>query len=170
MKNPRVVVSLVLVLLLAFPCVTTAEVVSDPSIEETNQLIEGYIAEGMTIKEIAAATYQNNSDALSAYSDNFLKLLIALLEIELQHRGFAQGEVVVPMGEYIVGEDIPAGTYTLTAYGNLTDIEVYSNGKCIHDHCLTSSEQVGKLPLEDGQVVRIKYGSMIFAPYKGLGF
>lgn len=78
-------------------------------------------------------------------------------------------EVTVPVGEYVVGEDIPAGAYTLTAH-NLTDIEVYSNGKCVHNHCLASSEQVGKLSLQDGQVVKIKYGSVVFSPYIGLGF
>ena len=169
MKNTVRILSLLLILLLAFPCITTAEIATDTSIEEYNQLIEGYIADGMTIEEIAAATYQNNTNGLAAYSDNYLRLLLAVVEHELQRRGFAKGEVTVPVGEYIVGEDIPAGTYTLTAH-NLTDIEVYSGSKCVHNHCLTSSEQIGKLPLQDGQVVKIKYGSVVFAPYKGLGF
>lgn len=168
MKIFRIVVSLALILLLAFPCITTAEVAPDPVIDEYELLIEEYLADGMTIKEIASACYQGGT--FDVFSDNYLRLAIALFELELQHRGFAQGEVVVPMGEYIVGEDIPAGTYTLTPYDTLTDIEVYSNDKRVHNHCLTSKDKIGKLQLLDGQIVKIKYGSMVFAPYNGLGF
>lgn len=165
MKKSRSFVSILLILLLAFPCIATA----DSSMDAYNLSLEECLAEGMTIEEIAVICYQASPDAFSDYSDNYLKLLIATMRIELQQRGFTQGEVTVPVGEYIVGADIPAGTYMLTAH-NLTDIEVYSNSKCVHNHCLTSSEQIGKLPLEDGQVVKIKYGSVVFAPYKGLGF
>ncbi len=79
-------------------------------------------------------------------------------------------QVIVSPGEYIVGIDIPAGSYTVDLCGSLANIEVYSDGKRIHGHCLTKSDRVGKLPLQDGQIVRIEYGDMLFTPYKGLGF
>lgn len=170
MKNRLFVVLLSIILLFAFPCISEAETATDLSLEEYNQLIEEYLAEGMTIKEIAAATYQNNSVAFSVFSDNYLKLAIALFEIELQQRGFAKDDVVVPMGEYVVGEDIPAGVYTVVTGDGYCNLEVYSNGKKIHDYDSFDSETIGKLTLKDGQTVHVKYDSVTFSPYKGLGF
>lgn len=169
MKN-RLFTVLLSIFLLAFPCVASAEVAANSSIEEYNQLIEGYIADGMTIEEIAAATYANNPSGLSEYSDNYLRLLLLVVEHELQQRGFANGDVVVPMGEYTVGEDIPAGKYTVTTGESYCNLQVYSNGKRIYAYDSFSSETIGKLTLTDGQIVKVQYDSVIFSPYKGLGF
>ena len=170
MKKLRFVVLIAFILMFAFPCVVTAEFTDASGIEEYNQLIESYIADGMTIEEIAAATYLNDTSGLSAYSDNYLKLLLLVVEYELQQRNFKSGEVVVPMGEYIVGEDIPAGVYKVVTGDGYCNLEVYSNGKKIHDYDSLSPETIGKLTLENGQTVLVKYDSVTFSPYKGLGF
>lgn len=164
------VVVFALVFLLVFPCTAIAETATTLGIEEYNRILEGYLADGMTIEEVAAATYQQNAISFSVYSDNHLKLLLVVIEQELQRRGFAQGEVVVPMGEYIVGEDIPAGVYTVVTGDSYCNLEVYSNGKKIHDYDSFDPETIGKLTLKDGQTVIVKYDSVTFSPYKGLGF
>lgn len=116
------------------------------------------------------ATYAESIFDFSTMSTSDLVKLRDVINAELSVRNFAEKEVVVPVGEYIVGVDIPAGVYTLTAHSDYCDIEVYSNGKRIHNHFLQSSQQVGKLPLQHGQTVKIKYDSVLFTPYKGLGF
>lgn len=114
-------------------------------------------------------TANAESPDLSRFSYRELLELRQQVDFAIAQTGEWQ-QVVVPPGEYIVGIDIPAGSYTVTLEGNLSDIEVYSDGKRIHDHCLTDADRIGKLPLQDGQVVRIKYGNLLFTPYKGLGF
>lgn len=166
MKIPRYVVSLALILLLAFPCVASTE----SPMDEYTQIIENSLTEGMTIEEIAVFSHQASAEVLSDYSDNYLKVLIAIMQLELRSRGFKQDEVVVPMGEYIVGEDIPAGTYTVTTGENYCNLEVYSNGKKIHSYDSFDPETIGKLTLTTGQIVKVEYDSVTFAPYKGLGF
>lgn len=170
MKKLRFVVLITFVLSLAFPCAVTAEFTDDSGIEEYNQLIDSYIADGMTLEEIATATYLNDTSGLSAYSDNYLKLLLLVVEYELQQRNFKSGEVVVPMGEYIVGEDIPAGTYTVAAGKRYCSLEIYTNGKLVHDFDMSAGGIVGKVTLKQGQIVCVEYDSMTFSPYKGLGF
>lgn len=167
MKNLYRIISVLLVLLLAFPCVSIAESAIDPY----TQLIDTCLAEGMTIEEIAATSHQASADVLSDYSDNYLKVLIAIMQIELRNRGFSTKSVVVPMGEYIVGVDIPAGTYTVTTGDSYCSLEVFSSaGKKIHDFDSFDSEIIGKLVLKDGQTVLVEYDSVVFEPYKGLGF
>lgn len=83
-------------------------------------------------------------------------------------------EVAVPAGDYVVGEDIPAGTYSLDSEG-YGMISVYSDASkdimgmsaC---HSVGGGETVGKIELKDGQVVEIQMASIIFKTYAGLGF
>lgn len=79
-------------------------------------------------------------------------------------------QVTVPMGEYIVGEDIPAGTYTVTTGENYCSLEIYSNKEKIHDYDSLDPETIGKLVLQDGQTVLVEYDAVVFSPYIGLGF
>lgn len=75
-------------------------------------------------------------------------------------------EVKVPAGEYRIGTDIPAGEYTLTTDEIIALITVneYENMSTIGQ-----GDRVGRIVLKDGDIVSIT-GSMIFAPYTGLGF
>ena len=89
-------------------------------------------------------------------------------------------EVTIPIGTYVIGEDIPAGDYTVTYTGRVQScLCIYPDIKSVGGidftfHILNptvyDSSSIGKLSLSDGQVLEITYGSVIFTPYKGLGF
>lgn len=79
-------------------------------------------------------------------------------------------EVTVPTGTYNVGEDIPAGTYSLGlangTFGSMIQINGFQGS-----YAVTSTDQtVGKVVLKEGDSVEISMGSIIFKPYVGLGF
>ena len=89
-------------------------------------------------------------------------------------------EVTVPIGTYVIGEDIPAGDYTVTYTGRVQScLYIYPDIKSVGSydfslHILNpsvfDSGSIGKLSLSDGQVIDIQYGSVVFTPYTGLGF
>lgn len=79
-------------------------------------------------------------------------------------------EVTVPTGTYTVGEDIPAGTYSLGlasgTFGSMIKVNGFQDA-----YAVTSTDQnVGKIVLKDGDSVDISMGSVVFKPYVGLGF
>lgn len=79
-------------------------------------------------------------------------------------------EVTVPTGSYIVGSDIPSGTYSLGlasgTFGSMIRINDFQDA-----YSVTSSDpSVGKVTLKDGDSVDISMGSIVFKPYVGLGF
>lgn len=83
-------------------------------------------------------------------------------------------EVSVPAGDYVIGEDIPAGVYSLDCK-SMAMFEVYSNASkdfmsMVACHTVGGGETVGKIELIDGQTVSITVGSVIFKTYTGLGF
>ena len=83
----------------------------------------------------------------------------------------AEKTVVVPVGEYYIGEDIPAGTYTLHSEKYAT-IELYKDREGTRFNTSYTCEEpdftIGKLTLPDGIMVRIKNAPLSFSPYKGL--
>ena len=172
MKKSCPFVSFLLVLLLAFPYVASAE----SSIDEYTQIIENSLAEGMTIEEIAIFSHQASAEVLSGYSDNYLKVLIAIMQIELRNRDLVQGDVVVPMGEYTVGVDIPSGAYSITLAKidsvPMSIVTIYSASGNVEGHyyLMDATDIVGKVALTDGQVVKVSSDSVLFSAYKGLGF
>lgn len=105
---------------------------------------------------------------LSAMSVDQLIALNKAVVMELMSRKDFK-EVAVPAGEYKVGEDIPAGAYTVKAklLSVLTTHE--KNGEYGDMYTLNSDKPIGKLTLEEGESVQIT-GSVIFTPYAGLGF
>ena len=83
-------------------------------------------------------------------------------------------EVKVPAGAWVVGEDIPAGTYGISTNSALATLTVYKNeNKEITDlegmHVISSDESLGKLVLKDGWVVEIT-SEVVFTPPFSLGF
>lgn len=104
---------------------------------------------------------------LSAMSVDELAALNKAVVMELMSReDFKQ--VPVPTGIYKVGEDIPAGTYSLKAGENYFMLKILDrNGKEI-DYFSYESE-IGKITLNDGETVEINH-NVIFTPYAGLGF
>ncbi len=83
-------------------------------------------------------------------------------------------EVNVPAGTYKVGDQIPAGEYTLTTTAPMAVVTIYGKGgtepkDMVNMYTLTASEGVGRLVLEEGQSIGLN-GGVVFAPYAGLGF
>ena len=88
-------------------------------------------------------------------------------------------EVTVPAGTYIIGQDIPAGDYTVTYTGIAQSVlYVYPSAQALEEGTQVFSKilsdawgiSVGKLSLTDGQVIVIQSAPVVFTPYKGLGF
>ena len=102
---------------------------------------------------------------LSAMSVDELAALNKAVVMELMSReDFKQ--VPVPTGIYKVGEDIPAGAYSIS--GKAFNVYVYDgNGKEIESFFLKS--EIGKLTLNEGETIEIT-NSVVFTPYAGLGF
>ena len=104
-----------------------------------------------------------------------------LLELnhQIQSRLFSQklvDGVDVPAGEYIVGEDIPSGNYRLVVMFPKSGgtFKVYPLSK--DDYATVDSflgefwgvTEIGKVALEDGNIVTISGNTLRFLPYTGL--
>ena len=78
-------------------------------------------------------------------------------------------EVEVPVGVYKVGEDIPAGRWTVSrAYDKYTYLRVgnaYDNGE-VHSYTFTEDlETDSNITVDDGQYIEISHYPVIFTPY-----
>lgn len=109
------------------------------------------------------------------FSDLSLDALIMLktwINEEIEERTKEEKKVYVPMGEYIIGTDIPEGVYTITYEGSgLSQVGLYTkSGQYIAIYNIAPNESVGKITLQEGQSIRITYGPVYFSTYKGLGF
>lgn len=107
---------------------------------------------------------------LSAMTIDELKALNQSVVSEIMTRkDFTQ--VRVPAGIYKVGEDIPAGTYTLLCDEDYTMITVKdSKGNYTSKmYAIEQHEQIGRLELLSGESIEIQF-SVVFMPYVGLGF
>lgn len=116
----------------------------------------------------------------SAYAEDLSKLndeqLIALsvaVNSEIIQRNLNK-KVKVPTGTYIVGQDIPAGDYTIRPTGSLLCVEIYEDEvKLINrvgSFSVNQEEIIGKISLKEGQIVEITLGGSTFEKYAGLGF
>ena len=83
------------------------------------------------------------------------------------------GHATIPVGDYIVGIDIPEGTYSLTST-KYSVLRTYKNqNSSYYDNsyeCEKPDFNVGKVKLTEGMFIQIVYASMDFKPYQGLGF
>ena len=81
-------------------------------------------------------------------------------------------EVEVPGGTWIVGEDIPAGTYSIhpTSRGGFINIYTDKEKLIIYQGIRKETQTIGKIELLEGYRVEISDGSLIFAPPVLLGF
>ena len=101
-----------------------------------------------------------------------ITIIVALLIVSFAYA------VEIPPGMYTVGKDIPAGNYTISYNGNKRAfIEIWSDDernifKRFYDDYLKpgSSEKVGKITLEEGNVFQIEEDSLDFSNYDGLDF
>ena len=76
--------------------------------------------------------------------------------------------VTVPAGNYIVGEDIPAGHYSLEisdgGYMAIVTVNTYTI------HSISDGNGVGKITLKDGDSISIQASSIVMSTYTVLGF
>ena len=81
--------------------------------------------------------------------------------------------ITVEQGKYIVGEDIPAGTYRIeiTGIGGFYDLYDKQDGKKISAGLTGSTyhiDGIGKLILEEGNYLCFTNSTFIFYPYTGV--
>ena len=104
-----------------------------------------------------------------------------LLELnhQIQLRLFSEkliDGVDVPAGEYVVGEDIPAGTYRLkvgfpSSGGYLTVYKSKERKVSVTESFLGEYwgvTEIGKIELEDGNIIDLSGNTLRFFPYTGL--
>ena len=81
--------------------------------------------------------------------------------------------VRVPQGTYIIGEDIPAGTYRIEITDGTGFYDLYDkpDGRLLQTG-LTGSlydvTEIGKITLEDGNALKFVNSTFIFYPYTGI--
>lgn len=98
------------------------------------------------------------------------------LNHQIQNRLFSEqlvNGVKVPPGTYIIGEDIPAGTYRVEITGGtgFYDLNQEADGHLITTG-LTGSlydvTEIGKMVLEDGNELKLYNSTFVLYPYTGL--
>ena len=81
--------------------------------------------------------------------------------------------VRVPQGTYIIGEDIPAGTYRIEITDGTGFYDLYDkpDGRLLQTG-LTGSlydvTEIGKITLEEGNALKFVNSTFIFYPYTGI--
>lgn len=113
--------------------------------------------------------------SLAQYTAEELLALRDQINQELLKRGI-ENKVLVPIGNYIGGVDIPAGDYTITCAENGSifiypdEEEANKGGWYTFFAILSENEKAGKMTVKEGDFIKIMGGSFYFAPYQGLGF
>jgi len=96
-------------------------------------------------------------ELVELHKETFLKIVT--------HPDYKQ--VDVPPGKYEVGVHIPVGEYTITTNDSYTSIVINDYKEA---HVFKKGEVVGRLVLNKGDIVEISNGTIVFAPFVGLGF
>jgi hypothetical protein len=110
-------------------------------------------------------------ELFGACTTDLLLQVKSVIDVELASRDDLNKEVFVPQGLYTIGIDIPAGTYTITATGELAMVSVYtSDDRMVTMHSMYENEAIGKIDLQFGQKINITGCTVVFSTYKGLGF
>lgn len=116
---------------------------------------------------------------LSSYSYEQLLELYRSVQQEIISRPEWK-EVTVPKGVYVIGEDIPAGSYTIksTDPGGYINIFLWgaeqkdydtAGGLLVNEALYKSSQVLGRINLKNGNVLELS-GTVIMTPVQGLGF
>ena len=112
---------------------------------------------------------------ISNLSSEELIELSKQIQIRLFSENLING-VTVPAGRYIVGEDIPAGTYRMEVVYKDSGGYVYfyesEDKKISFKESFLGEywgvEEIGKMVLQDGNVIDISNNALRFYPYAGL--
>ena len=122
---------------------------------------------------LASVAFASSALDLSDFTDEEIMILHRAVLEEIQKRGLLKS-ATVPIGSYIVGKDIPAGSYSVTAGGSSCGVEVYptedSDRYIFDEFFFDDDDGIGKLDLFDGNRLVIEYGSGIFTEYAGIVF
>ena len=110
---------------------------------------------------------------LSSMSYNDLLSLQKQIVAEIMSRPEWK-EVTVPAGSWRVGEDIPAGTYSMRSdFAGVTvwrrEIDDYADNGLYYNEIIQRSGPCGKIILESGMLVELS-AEVVFAPPLSLGF
>ena len=106
---------------------------------------------------------------LSAMTLDELIALKTAIAGELMNRDEIK-EAAIPSGVYVVGQDIPVGSYSITTSSILASIMIYeSSGDLSNMFAIDSSNGVGKIALTDGQRVELS-AECTFSVYAGISF
>lgn len=103
---------------------------------------------------------------------------LLVLNAEVQHALFQTGAnkgVTVPVGVYIIGDDIPAGEYRVEFEkpSGYAFVFIYDEGSSrtknkYHLSVKDDNLTIGKLALEKGQTIDIQDAEVVFYTYTGL--
>lgn len=103
-------------------------------------------------------------DVKALSTDELLALRVSIVD-ELMARGEMKS-ANVPAGEYVVGEDIPAGSYSITTDQILVTIVI---GDYDGMYVVSPDSPVGKLTLKAGDKIQFTGGVML-TKFAGLSF
>ena len=103
-------------------------------------------------------------DVKSLSTEELLALRVSIVD-ELMARGEMKS-ANVPAGEYVVGDDIPAESYSITTDQLLVTIVI---GDYDGMYVVSPDSPVGKLTLKAGDKIQIT-GKIVLTKYAGLSF
>ena len=103
-------------------------------------------------------------DVKALSTDELIKLRASIVD-ELMARGEMKS-ANVPAGEYTVGEDIPAGSYSITTDQILVTVIINEYEGM---YVVSPDSPVGKITLKDGDKFQIS-GNIVLEKYAGLSF
>lgn len=118
---------------------------------------------------VPSLSFATENVDLAAMSVEEIVVLKTRIAEELMTRGELK-TVEVPMGDYVVGKDIPSGEYSVTTKSEAFMLTVYNKDGTLLDYYYSfDDESIGRLVLENGQQVSLMQ-PMLFSVYEGLGF
>ena len=103
-------------------------------------------------------------DVKALSTDELIKLRASIVD-ELMARGEMKS-ANVPAGEYTVGEDIPAGSYSITTDQIIVTVIINEYEGM---YVVSPDSPVGKITLKDGDKFQIS-GNIVLEKYAGLSF
>ena len=115
------------------------------------------------------------ADDLSSMTIDELRQLQNEINAEIRSRPEWK-EVEVPSGTWVVGKDIPAGEYSIKMgkegfYVSVKRPNKYGTTDLIVNQGITSDDaMVGRVDLQNNDIVEVKHGKAVFAPAVSLGF